>query len=410
MTETAISYAPGESADRDGLYRKYALLRARAPVYRIPGRDDFFVSRYEDVVHVTQHPEIFSNKRDWKILEDPDLKAIYERMPAPITGTLADNDRPTHTVFHKMAITAFTPGRLREKEPAIRALIDGLIDGFIDRGEVEFVSEFANEVPSRVIATLLGLPVERHRDYNRWFDAMIRLSAGYLNQADAVRYGGLMLEYYTFLAGEVDRRTANLNGDVISEWIHGGTPEGQRLDRTGVVNLIRQMLGAGQETSAMAIGLMMRLLIEHPDVMARVRAEPPYVKRVIEETLRIEQPIQWQWRYALEDTELAGVDIPRRARILLSWASANRDEAKWEESERFNPDRPDLKDHVGFGKGLHYCIGAPLARLEMSIAFERLLARMEDIGFADSDLEPQYPPNPMFRALASLRLTFRAMR
>jgi cytochrome P450 len=402
--QSTISYAPGEAADAGGLYRKYARLREQAPVYRIPGRNDFFVSRYDDVVYITEHPEIFSNQRNWKILEDPELRAIYAQMPVPIRGSLADNDPPEHRVFHEMAVTAFRPGKLREKTDDIRAIVDGLIDRFVERGEVEFVSEFANQLPSRVIATLLGLPVDRHSDYTRWFDSVIRLSSGYLDKAEAIQCAHATVEYYTFLAGEVDRRIDEPNGDVISGWVHGQTADGQRLDRTDVANLIRQMLGAGQETSAMANALMMRQLIEHPEEMERVRDEPAYVKLVIEETLRLEQPIQWQWRYTLQDTELRGVTIPKGARILLSWASANRDEEKWEEPERFHPERPHLKSHMGFGKGLHYCIGAPLARLEMTLAFERLLARMEDIEIADSGLS--YPPSPMFRALARLPLRF----
>jgi cytochrome P450 len=407
MAETKIDYVPGDPDITTCPWPYYTRMRHDEPVYKVPDRSDYFVSRYADVVYVLDHPGTFSNKRDWKNLQDPDLQVLYKQMPCPIEGTLADEDEPRHGVFHKFAMAAFTPKRLREKEASIRALIDGVIDGFIDRGEIDFVAEFANEVPSRVVATILGLPPDRARDYRRWFDAGIRLSAAYSSKEQQLEYLRTVIEYYQFMAAEVDTRIASPTDDVISEWLTGERADGQKLDRTGVINLIRQMLGAGQDSSAMTMGIMMRLLIENPTQMARAREEPGYLKKVVEETLRVEHPIQWQWRFALEDTELAGVRIPKGARLLTSWASANRDERKWHQPERFDPNRTDLKDHMGFGKGLHYCIGAPLARLEIAIAFERLLGRLDNIGFAQPEPEFTYPPNPQFRALSELRIRFR---
>ena len=168
------------------------------------------------------------------------------------------------------------------------------------------------------------------------------------------------------------------------------------------------MLGAGQETSSMAMAHMLKLLIEHPEDMARVRADPSYTRKVVEETLQLEQPIQWQCRYAMSNVRLGGVHIPEGARILLSWASANHDERKWTDPERFDPGRTDLKDDMGFGRGIHYCIGAPLARLEMGIAFDVLLRRLDDIQLADPDVDLVYPPSPMFRAIAEMKIRFSA--
>ncbi len=401
MTGAQVSYRPGDPAIIQCPYDTYRRLRDEEPVYRVPGRDDWFVSRYSDVIHVLDHPELFSNKRTWPLLDDPDVRAIIDQLPCPIAYSLSDNDAPEHTVFREIGTTAFTPKRMREKEDFIREVVDDVIDTFADQPEVEFVSQFANVIPSRVIATLLDLPLDK--PYRHWYDRFIKLSAGYLAKDEAVEAAKSTLEYYTFFADEVDRRIAAPTDDVISGWVLGQTTDGQRLDRTGIVNLLRNMVGAGQHSSSMGIAHTMQILLDHPEHMARLRQDPSYARRVIEEGLRFEDPIQWQWRYATADTELAGTAIPKGSRILMSWASANRDERKFEDPDTFDPERPALMEHVGFGKGMHFCIGAPLARLEVKIAFERLLARFSDIRLADTDLR-YVPDNPMFRPLAELRL------
>ena len=406
MTTRIPAYIPGDPAVVRCPYPYYDHMRAEAPVYAVPGRNDYFITRFQDVEYVAKHPELFSSHRQWVTFQDPDLLAIYQDMPCPIVPTMTDNDPPGHTLFRQIGFRAFTPRRLREREEAVRGIVDALIDRFAAKGQVDFVSEFADQLPMRVIALILGLPAERFDDYKRWSDHWAKLSAGYASKEQALVYQRSAVEWYQFIAGQVDARYARPSGDVISEFIGTTSEDGEKLDRTGVINLVRLLHIAGNETTAMNLAHTMRILTEKPDLMARVIADHGYIRRVLEESLRVEGPVQWMWREAVREIVLHGVTIPKGARVLVSWAAANRDEGKWENAAEFDADRPNLKDHVAFGEGIHFCLGAPLARLEITIAFDRLLSRLSNIRRTDPTTELQYLPSPSFRGLRELPLSF----
>jgi cytochrome P450 len=402
----STEYTPASEQVQRCPYPHYDALREGPPVYRIDGTDHFVVSRYEHAVEVARHPERFSNLKYWQSDDDPDLAAIVARQRFPIRPALVDNDPPSHTIYRRIASRAFTPGRLRAVEPQIRALCEELVNGFAGRGEVEFVSELCRPLPLRVVCDLLGLSADLGGDIQRWSDAYLALAGRQLPKQRALIAQAEVVDLNNAIADVLQRRRAHPGEDVISELTQARTPDGRELDLVELSAIVRNLLTAAGETTSFMLGLTLWQLLEHPDQLAAVIAEPARIPQMLEESLRHESPQQWNWRRVPQDTEIGGMRIPGGSWVHVVWASANRDDAVFEHAERFDIDRPNTAKQLAFGLGTHFCLGAPLARMEGRLAFEALFARVRNLRIADVPEPVRWRPAATSRSLAALHLRF----
>lgn len=385
----------------------YAALREHG-VYKLPERNDYLVARYDQTVWAYLHPEVLSNIRDGKRLQDtdPEVGAIYEGQRYPHLGVIVDNDPPDHAAYRELGFRAFTPGRLRSYEASVRALADRLIDGFAERGSVEYVSEFANPLPMTVIIDILGLDHEMRQQYKQWSDDWGELQNQLIPHDRALEVMASGVAFNNHLAGVIEERRADPHGDVISDMTQARKPSGELFDIAELMNVIRVLLIAGNETTAYFLGNSMILLLKHPEVMRAIRRDRSLIPRMFEEVIRLETSSQFSQRYARVEFELGGVTIPAGARLLLMRSAANRDPTHFADPDQIDLMRPNIKDHVGFGKGIHSCLGAPLARLEGRTAWNAVLDRFAAIRFAVDPAEIRYNPRPEFRGPIALPLEF----
>jgi cytochrome P450 len=385
-------------------YGAFAALRDEAPVHKVPGREEYLVSRHADIVEVMRQPELFSNLV-FITARGAVRAARLEDVDPGRAGPIFSSDPPAHTTKRRIAFEFVKPGRLTGYEPLLLELADELIDAFAARGRVEFVSEFAVHYPTRAIMGILGfppgdadkalawgdydghgnryLPVDRRTDVEEGIRAMVA------HVREAV------------LARHEQPRT-----DVLTEFVQArvAADDGE-LDLPNVVAEAVNFINGGMHTTRDMLGNTMRFLLEHPEERERALGERRLLDRAIDESLRLESTLQWTGRLVLRDAELGGTPVPAGSVLLLLLASANRDPCVFAEPERFDPARAGLKSHLAFGTHIHSCLGAPLARLEGRVAFERLFARLPGLRFAPGN-DFAMRPSFNFRGPQQLLLEF----
>ncbi|MGI9031294.1 MAG: cytochrome P450 [Ilumatobacteraceae bacterium] len=396
----------------------YAAMRAKDPVHEVGGLGFFLVTRHDLVLEVVRDPETYSNQfgqTSMPLPEDVRQRMIeviadgYPRVPTMLTA-----DPPDHTRYRRLVTKAFTPKVISSLEPTIRAIANRLIDSWIERSSIEFVSEFAVPLPVEVIAKALNVPDERLADFKKWSDdsiAGIGTDLGVEGRLEAERG---VNEFQHYFAEQLEQRRREPQDDVLTDLLKarvgGDDPEitdTRALDVPEMLSILQQLLVAGNETTTKMLTEMMRLLAEHPDQWRQVQEDPSRVDKVVEETLRLSTPTQGMFRIATRDVTLGGVDIPAGGRIVVIYSSANRDEALFAEPDEFDPDRANLKEHLAFGKGVHFCLGAALSRLEGRVVLQELSRRLDTITLPDSN-RYEYFPSFMLRGLTSLDLEFTA--
>lgn len=383
----------------------YARFREDAPVYKLPGRNEYVISRYDDIFAVTMNPEAFSNHSS--IFENGYMRSgtLEDHVNPDIAWGIGNSDPPQHTWKRKLAFEMFKPGVLRQYETMIREHVDSLIDRFIDDGEVEFVSQFAARLPAMVILTIFGLPLAHVDRAIRWsaFDGM---GTRYNSQDIQDKAREALVDLGDYLRDLVVERAGNPGQDALSTHLRKHVEIRGRLDVPHIVAEAAMLLAGGIITTNHLIASMMKLLIDNPGEMTRVRHDNALLRRAVEETLRVESPVQFGLRLALRDTQVGDTTIPAGAICLLLWGSANRDPERFEAPGDFLIDRKNAKANMAFGNGPHFCLGAPLARMEAQIAFERLLQRLPDIRYAPGRNDFALQPTVTFRAPKQLFLEF----
>jgi len=348
-------------------------LRFRPRVYTI--------SRYDEVSYVLKHPEIFSSEA----MGGSEVQVINaEGDIAPTSGSLIGHDPPEHTRQRNIVSRGFTPRRIAQLEPKIQKNAEELFARFEQRGSCDLMEEFANPLPVSVIADLLGLDPDRRDDFKRWSTALI---VGSTQPGSGGSFGniGLFREFRSYMTEVIADRRKNPGDDLISTLIISGEGD-EILEPEMVISFASLLLAAGSETTTNLIGNAMLALFRNPEQLERVQNDSSLIDRVIEEALRYDCPIQLTARLALQDSEVAGVSIPRGSMVAVLLGSANRDERQFDEPDRFDIDRP-TPVHLAFGFGNHFCIGASLARLEASIALEMILTRLRGLSLSVDEVE-----------------------
>ena len=394
----------------------YAKMRAEEPVLHIESLGMYFVTRHDLVSEVIRdvatYSSLFGNtsmplpaEAREKMLEV--LAEGYPRVPTMLTA-----DPPTHTRYRRLVSKAFTPRAITDLEPVIRAITTRLIDSWIETGTIEFVTQFGVPLPVEVIAKALNVPDDRLADFKRWSDDSIAGIGTNLSIDDRIEAERGVNEFQHYFAAAIEQRKANPLGDLLSNLLNAriddddpDVTDKRALDMAEMLSIVQQLLVAGNETTTKMLTEMMRLLAEHPDEWAKVKADPTRIPAIVEETLRLSTPTQGMWRIATRDVELAGVHIPKGSRVVVVFCSANRDEAVFDDPDAFDPDRDRLNEHIAFGKGTHYCVGANLSRLEGRVALEELTRRLESISLPSTN-NFAYHPSFMLRGLVKLDLDF----
>lgn len=358
-------------------YPVYAAMRAGCPVGHGSRFGGFRVlSRFADVSEAAHHPEVFSSASGVTV---PDFGNPLNAIPLEV-------DPPEHTRWRRLIQAWFSPQSAAALEPDIRSVVTRLIDGFVDRGRADLATELAVPVPPIVVARMLGLPESDWHYYRELSETMLAAAAA--DDSDVNAEQALQLFSYLFEALE-DRRD-NPRDDLLTQIVHlrfpgaRGVPEddGRPLTEEELLGITFLLAVAGHETTVGAIGALLLRLAEHPEAKKAIIADPQLGFSAIEESLRLEPPIQYFSRTVTRDTAIGGSALRAGDKVLLSWASANRDPDAFEHPDAFVYDRPNNR-HLAFGAGPHRCLGAHLARLEVRVVLEEVLRRIPDFRLED---------------------------
>ncbi len=385
-------------------------LRREAPVYRDPNTGIFLVSTYAAVAAALEDHESFSNRFGQAL-------GAGARTPSEVRDVLAEGYPPVDTMltadppeqrrYRKLVNKAFVPRRVNALEPRIEALSDELIDGFVANGRVELLSQYSQLLPLILIAEQLGVPRADLAMFRRWSDGFVAQLGGMADLAGQVEAAKLIVGFQRYFAARLAERRQEPRDDILSEIVHAQV-EGERpLDVAECLSILQQLLVAGNETTANAIAEGMLLLVRNPEELARVESDPDLVPNLVEEVLRLATPTTNMWRICTRDVRLGDASIPKGSLVLLRYASANRDEARFPDPDRFDVRRANATDHLAFGQGIHFCLGAALARKEMEVAFRTLLRRLGGWQLAPGEPAPRHKPNVLLRGLEALHLEFR---
>jgi cytochrome P450 len=356
-------------------YPAYDRLRAHSPLLRTPPPfDAWLVLDYDGVKRVLGDPETFSSAvhapRNWFLFSDP----------------------PGHTKQRALISRAFIPRVVTNLAPRIREFSRELLDAVIERGEMDLANEYAGPLAMKVIATLIGIPASEWVRFRRWSDGVLEISRTRSGSEESARafaaFQAVTGEMRDYLEVMVSERARAPKDDLLSRLVEAEV-DGERLSGDELLGFFQLLVVGGQETTANLIANAILCLIENPDQLSRLREQPDLLPSAIEEVLRYRSPFAWLMRTPKRDVELHGQVIPKGALVLPMIGSANRDPRQFPDAGRFDITR-DPNPHIAFGQGAHFCLGAPLARLEARIALADLLDRLDDIAPAsEAPWEPR---------------------
>jgi cytochrome P450 len=400
----SVDYEPFSPADRANPYPVYAALRERDPVHWAPESKMFCVSRYEDVTHVLKHPELFSSSAMKDVLQDMQvpglspryalllLKFLWKAKINPIAlqkvANLVGIDPPRHDAMRSIVNRGFTPRRIAGWEGRAREIVREQMRVLEESARFDVVDDLAIPLPVTIIAEMLGVESERRDDFKSWSDAVIAVTSGSARE-NPVESGALDVfgDLFRYLRDAVRARRRDPRDDLISVLVDPAQ-EGV-LSELEVINFVVLLLVAGNETTTNLIGNAVNALLDHPAALDRVAGDASLVPALIDETLRFDAPIQLVFRRTTEDVQLRGMEIPKASTVTALLGSANRDPERFERPDEFDLDR-DARGHLGFGLGVHFCLGSSLARLEASVALEALapeLPRLKPVGRRDEFID-----------------------
>lgn len=382
----------------DHPYAVYDRLRDTAPVHRVAGTDGnpaWLVTRYEDVREALANPLLSMDKKHA-------LPGGYQglSLPPALDANLLNMEAPDHTRIRRLVVRAFTARRVEQLRTPVRETADRLLDALGPHGSADLMTAYAAPLPITVICDLLGIPGEHRRDFRAWTDVLVApdpTRPGAAKEAVAA-----MLGFLTQLLADKRKKPAD---DLLSDLI-AVRDEGDRLSEDELMSLAFLILFAGYENTVQLIGNAILGLLTHPDQLGALRANPERFPNAVEEFARHEGPALLAIRrFPVEDVTIGAVTVPAGETVLLSLAAANRDPARFPDPERLDLGR-DASGHLALGRGIHYCVGAPLARLETEIAVSALLERFPDLALATDPAELRWRPSLRARGLLALPVTY----
>ena len=390
--QTGVVWNPLDGGYDQNPYETYTKLRERDPMHRSSLTGAWVLSRHEDCDAVLRDHKRFSN--DARNANDP---------ANDVAGNLEDThsmlmlDPPDHTRLRSLVSMAFTPKALEAWRPRIEAIVDRLLAEATSEGEVDMLEALAVPLPTMVIAEMLGIPTDDLPQFKLWSDHVSRTLEPTITPDELKLAQQSNKELAAYFEGIIEERRTDPRDDLVSQLI-AAEEAGDQLAHDELQVTLRLILIAGNETTTNLIGNGLLALLRHPDQLERLRQEPELMETAIDELLRYDSPVQTDGRTALEDIEWNGELIKQGQQVFLLLGAANRDPAEFPDPDRLDISRGS-KRHMSFGRGIHHCLGAPLARIEAQVALEKLLERYESLELAG---EPRFKDHIVLRGLREL--------
>ena len=383
--ESGVAYNPLSPELRADPYSVYEELRRKDPVHRMRLQDAWVLTDYADVDMVLRDSQRFGNVgRDFGYI--PQVSML-------------DLDPPEHTKIRGLVSHGFTPRSVAAMEPRIRETVDGLLGNVEGKERFDLIADLAFPLPVIVIAEMLGVPPEDREQFNEWSNVASLIVDPLLDEEQVRQVRQAVDEVFTYFEAIAEERRRNPQEDLVSALVTAEV-DGERLERDDLLVNLLLVLVAGNETTRNLIGNGTLALLRSPDELRRLRDDPGLLNGAIDELLRFDSPVQLDGRVAREPVELHGKRIAPGQRVICILGAANRDPQAFPNADRLDVGR-SAANHVAFGRGIHYCLGSPLARLEARVAFEALLPRLGSLRLAE---EPRYRNQVTLRGLESLWL------
>jgi cytochrome P450 len=366
----------------------------------VPRLGAWCVTRYDDVVRALSDYDIFSSSKMVRVWAPPPETAADLPDGHPLEGAPVTIDPPRHTRIRKLEQKAFTPALIAAREPAIRALVDRVADTLAGKGSADLIQEFCSIIPPRVVSQLLGVPEEDSATFRKWAVDAHRLGfpRPNLTEADVVRLSREMVHFDKYVRALIADRRAHPQEDLTTYLVQAQGDEGEaQLTDKELISIIASLVTAGSDTTSSLIGHAMHVVLTTPDIRRQIEADRTLIDNLIEETLRVYPSARALRRTTRCPVHIGGTEVPEDATIMVHIASANRDASVFPEPDRFDLHRANAKRHMSFGVRTHFCLGAPLARLEAKLAINTLLDRFPTLRLASgSDLTAESYDDNMF--------------
>jgi cytochrome P450 len=394
----------------DDPHTYYRELRDDDPVHEVAGTGTFVVTRMDLIHQVVGDPEVFSSvSGEFLHLGDRARPALRPAMTGmsgdDASGAIATTDPPDHGRQRKMVVRRLSTSNIQAMEPEFRGLVANALADIPRDGRLDWMAHIAEPLPMVMVARILGLPDDLAPGLKKQGYAMVERIGGFVPEAqiqvlEDEGVNGLAPVIDAYMQAK-EQATAYENGliGIVKDAVDDG--ELSDLEAFGILSVV---IAAGGESTTSLLGTAVRLLAEQHDIQDRLRREPELIPTFVEEALRFDPPFRGHYRVATRDTELAGRRIPAGAHLILAWPAANRDAAAYDEPDEVRLDRPRPRQHVGFGWGIHLCVGAPLARIEVKVAVETLLAATKQFSIDPDGCPLRYHPSLIVRRLEALPL------
>lgn len=387
-------------------YDFYAAAREQSPVHPLPQLGGVLLTRFDDVQQAAREPQHFSSHRPSFGAGDADIEAVMKQ-GYPSVGALVTADPPQHTRIRKLVSRPFTPNNVARHEELVRRVVADLIDDVGDSGEIELMSQFALPFPARVFGQIMGVPAADAPRFSHWADLIAESVSGYLPKERALECAHGLVEMQHYFVDLIEQRRKDPQEDLLTDLVNAREDGERPLEITEMLELIRIFVAGGTESTASLLGSAFFLMLTHPEQAAQVRADHSLIQQMLDESMRLESPVQWNPRVVEnEGVSVDGVAIPVGTRVLLGWGSANRDPGAFgEDANAFDIHRT-AGSSLAFGHAFHFCLGAPLARLESRIATEELLTRLPGLELAVPAEQIRFVAHGVVRRVETLPLRF----
>ncbi|MEH1874268.1 cytochrome P450 family protein [Nostoc sp.] len=392
--------SPSFRANPFPTFKRWRDSRSIVPVQAF-GERAWIITRYDEVLAALADERLVKDRSN---AQDPNKKQQKMWIPGflkPLKSNMLDSDIPDHTRLRSLVHQAFMPRLITQMQTRIHRLAHELIDRVQAKGEMDLIQDFALPIPMVVISEMLGVAEQDRAAFHRWSNVMVKVS----KPIDGILAIPSLYQLVSFLRQLLDEHRLNPQDDLTSALLQAES-EGSRLSEDELIGMIALLLTAGHETTVNLIGNGVLALLTHPAELERLRNEPALMKSAVEEIVRYTPPVLFATtRYAREDLVIAGTLIPKGELVLAALGSANHDESKFSNPETLILDRQNNK-HVGFGSGIHHCLGAPLARLESNIAFQVLFERLPNIRLAINPENLRWNSSLIIRGVKAIPVKF----
>jgi cytochrome P450 len=376
---TAIDFDPTRPEQQENPFDVLELARREQPVFFAPAFGLWVVTRHEDVLTVLKDHATFSSVGALKSAPGPYPPEVLEVLAGgwPEMPYIIEVDPPLHDRIRGLVTKAFTPRRIQELRPRIAEIAHELLEGFADAGSCDMVERFAWPLPLRVLGELFGVPRDDLEQLHHWGTGWLLLQQE-LPLDERVEHGRSLVSLQHYFVDAVRARSERPTNDLLGALVAARGQIEPPLSDVEIAGLPLDLMVAGHVTVTRAIGSTLHRMFSYPPLREHL-LDAELAPKAIEEILRLESPAQGLFRITTRETELGGATLPEGARVMAHFASANRDACVFAHPDEYDPQRDDIKEHLAFGKGIHFCIGAPLGRLELGVALPILLERLPNL-------------------------------